>query len=338
MTRKGIISAGNWLLDTVKFIKTYPTAGNLITIERLSTGYGGSAHNVLVDLARMETDLPLYAGGCIGNDTAGNTVMDKITKLGIDTTNMFRTDLPTAYTDVMADMTHGTRTFFHYRGANALLDEDNIAKMNVPAKIFHLGYLLLLDRLDADDSQYGTKAARALHDLQQKGYLTSVDVVSEEGDRFRKIVLPSLPYIDYFIVNEVEAGACCEMNLRDKDGKINLGKVKAAAALLFKLGVGKVCAIHFPEGAYALASFGEECYEPSMGLPVAEIVSSVGAGDAFCAGTLYGLHEGMSLRDTLRIGGACAYFNLKSATSTDDAPTWDTIKDAINKKYSNLPI
>ena len=288
--RKGIISAGNWLLDTVKFIKTYPAAGNLVTIEKLSVGFGGCAHNVLADLARMKTNLPLYAGGCIGNDAAGNSIMEKITNLGMDTSGMYRTELPTAYTDVMADMTHGTRTFFHYRGANALLSGEHILKMDVPAKIFHLGYLLLLDKLDEADATYGTKAARVLHGLQQKGYLTSVDVVSEESDRFRKIVLPSLPYIDYFIVNEVEAGACCATSLRDDQGKIELDKVKEAAKALLEKGVGKVCAIHFPEGGFVLSKTGEACFEPSMNQSGEGVVSSVGAGDAFCAGMLYGLH------------------------------------------------
>ena len=44
--RKGIVSAGNWLVDTIKFIGTYPTAGNLVTIERIESGFGGCSHNV----------------------------------------------------------------------------------------------------------------------------------------------------------------------------------------------------------------------------------------------------------------------------------------------------
>lgn len=331
--RNGIISAGNWLQDTVKFIKTYPVAGNLVTIEKLSVGFGGCAHNVLADLARMKTNLPLFAGGCIGKDEAGDNMMKKLTSLNIDATGMYRTELPTSYTDVMADMTHGTRTFFHYRGANALLSEEHILKMNTPAKIFHLGYLLLLDKLDEADAEYGTKAARVLHALQQKGYLTSVDVVSEESDRFRKIVLPSLPYIDYFIVNEVEAGACCGMSLRNEQGKIESDKVEAAAKILLEKGVGKVCAIHFPEGGYVLSKTGESCYEPSMNQTGEGIVSSVGAGDAFCAGMLYALHEEMSLREALRVAGTSAFFNLNSPTSTDDAPEWATIENFIKNNY-----
>lgn len=53
--RRGIVSAGNWLVDTIKFIRTYPAAGNLVTIEKIESGFGGCAHNVLADLAHLES-------------------------------------------------------------------------------------------------------------------------------------------------------------------------------------------------------------------------------------------------------------------------------------------
>ena len=168
--RRGIIAAGNWLSDTIKFIEHYPAVGNLVTIERIEQGFGGCAHNVLADLARMQTDLPLYAGGCVGHDALGDEVFATCERLGIDTEGLCRVDAATSYTDVMADISNGTRTFFHHRGANALFGEEHIDNITAPAKIFHLGYLLLLDRLDAPDEEYGTVAARLLDKLQLRGY------------------------------------------------------------------------------------------------------------------------------------------------------------------------
>ena len=69
--RKGFVSAGNWLVDFVKMIEKYPAPGNLVTIESIEVGLGGCSHNTLVDLAKMETGIPLYAGGCIGDDDNG---------------------------------------------------------------------------------------------------------------------------------------------------------------------------------------------------------------------------------------------------------------------------
>lgn len=328
--RKGIIAAGNWVADTVKFIRTYPTPGNLVTIERTEKGFGGCAHNVLADLAKLETGIPLYAGGCVGNDALGNELIQAIDDMGIDGSALCRVEAATSYTDVMSDMMTGARTFFHHRGANAAFGPEHVESIDIPARIFHLGYLLLLDRMDEEDAEYGVVAARVLKSLQERGYLTSVDVVSEEGDRFRRIVLPCLPYIDYLILNEVEAGACCAMTLRDEQGKILLPEVERAARYLMENGVGKACVIHFPEGGFGLQD-GTPVFVPSFHVPAEEIVSSVGAGDAFCATMLYALHEEIPMQKAISMANAAAWFNLHSATSTDGAPTLED----LNRFLSN---
>lgn len=331
MERKGIISVGNWLVDSIKFIDVYPTKGNLTNITRVEEGLGGCAHNVLVDLAKLESGLPLYAGGCIGKDAYGQMVLDAIAKHGLDGSNMvIREDVATSYTDVMSEVGGtATRTFFHCRGANAALSPEMVLAAESPAKIFHLGYLLLLDQMDAEDPEYGVVAARVLEALQAKGYKTSVDVVSEESDRFRKIVLPCLKYTDYLIINEVEAGACCSESLRDENGKILIDKVKEAAHKLIDNGVRELCVIHFPEGGVAVAKDGKEHYMPTDMIPLDEIVSSVGAGDAFCAGCLYAIHEGYNLEKMLAFANACARFNLASGTSTGGAPTLAEVNEYL---------
>lgn len=328
MNRRGIISVGNWLVDSIKFIDSYPARGNLSVIRRIEEGLGGCSHNVLVDLARLESGIPLYAGGCIGDDRFGRMVMQAIDDHGIDGANMtVLPGVPTSYTDVMSE-TGGaaTRTFFHCCGANAELTPEMVLNADVPARIFHLGYLLLLDKLDDEDPNYGVVAARVLDGLQQKGYKTSVDVVSEEGDRFRKVVLPCLRYTDYLIVNEVEAGACLGINLRNETGEIMWQDVEKAAVALLEKGVNELCVIHFPEGGVAVRKDGSSCLKESRTVPSSEIVSAVGAGDAFCAGSLYAIHEDYSLDRMLEFANASARFNLFSATSTGGAPTLKDIK------------
>lgn len=325
------MSMGNWLVDSVKFIDVYPTKGNLTTITDVEVGLGGCSHNVLVDLARLKSGLPLYAGGCIGRDAYGQMVLDAISANQIDGRYItVLDDAATSYTDVMSEVNGDkTRTFFHCRGANARLTIDHIRQVDVPAKIFHLGYLLLLDELDRKDPEYGVVAARALKELQERGYETSVDVVSEEGNRFREVVLPCLPYTDYLIINEVEAGACCNVELRNAQGTVDLDKISQAAGLLMEKGVHKMCVIHFPEGGFAMSKDGELMFKPTDMMPKSQIVSAVGAGDAFCAGTLYALHEGYEMGYMLEFANACARFNLTNPTSTGGAPSIHEVKEYL---------
>ena len=126
---------------------------------------------MLVDLASMKSGIPLFAGGCIGNDDHGKMCLNECDNFGIDRSNIrVMADESTSYTDVMSE-TGGTtsRTFFHYRGANAKLGVDQVLAADSSARIFHLGYLLLLDELDKEDPEYGVAAARALKGLQDKG-------------------------------------------------------------------------------------------------------------------------------------------------------------------------
>ena len=86
----------------------------------------------------------------------------------IDTRRLETTPLaPTSYTDVMTEASDGHRTFFHHRGANALWNGSGLKFEDTKARIFHLGYLLLLDAIDAPDAKFGTKAAALLRAAQQ---------------------------------------------------------------------------------------------------------------------------------------------------------------------------
>ncbi|MDO5570824.1 MAG: carbohydrate kinase family protein [Bacteroidales bacterium] len=328
--RKGIVSAGNWLVDSVKMIEKYPSPGNLITIESIEVGAGGCSHNVLVDLAKMKADIPLYAGGCIGNDANGKYIIEQIKSNNID--GQFMTVIPgelTSYTDVMAEKGGKSRTYFHYRGANAWLDIKHLENIDTNAKIFHLGYLLLLDKLDSYDNEYKVRAARALKMLQEKGYKTSVDVVSEESDRFAKIIVPCLPYINYLIINEIEAAQCCGIRIREDDDSYSLDNLKRAAKFLLDNGVNEQVTIHFPEGGYTITKAGKEAFIESYKLPSKDIVSTVGAGDAFCAGMLYSIHENYSIEKALQFASASARFNLLNATCTGGAPDINHINSFI---------
>lgn len=325
--RCGIIGAGNWIVDKVKLIDRWPGEGELCNILGHQSGWGGGPCNILFDLAALGCDIPLYAAGVLGQDDEGSQLMQQIRARGIDDRYVsFSANASTSFTDVMAVQGDGTRTFFHCRGANAELDCEHLLAIDAPAKIFYLGYLLLLDALDQEDATHGTSAARVLQELRARGYQTVVDVVTEEASRFHSTVLPALPHVDCLVVNEVEAGNCSNRDLRSADGSILCEQLVAAAQFLLDSGVQELVVIHFPEGAIALKRDGSLHAAPSCQIEPADIFGSVGAGDAFCAGILYGLHQDLSLDDMLRLAAASAWFNLKSPTASDGAPALEQVR------------
>src|SRR5439155_24013931 len=159
-------------------------------------------------------------------------------------------------------------------------------------RIFHLGYLLLLDALDEPDAKFGTKAARLLAGAQAAGVKTSVDIVSEDSDRYSKIVSPALRNVDYCILNEIEAGKTTGFKIRLPGNQLDTVALRHAAGALLQRGVRELVVIHFPEGAFARTRKGGDVWQSSCKLPSRYIAGTAGAGDAFSAGVLRGLHEG----------------------------------------------
>lgn len=316
MIRKGILAGGNWLLDRVKIVDRWPEQDTLAVIESESLGTGGSPYNLLVGLALLQSPFPLEAVGLVGRDSDGEYILKDCQHRGIRARHLRSTDAaPTSYTDVMTVRETGRRTFFHNHGANALLDLDHFHPRESTCRIFHLGYLLLLNSLDRPDPEFGTRAARLLSEFRAMGVKTSVDVVSELSNRFTSVVLPSLKQADYCILNEVEAGHCTGHSPRKND-VLQLAEVRKSAARLLELGVRELVVIHFPEGALSMDKAGQICVQGSLQLPKGYIQGSVGAGDAFCGGVLHGLHEQWPLEKCLQLGVANAAMCLGHPTST----------------------
>ena len=300
-------------------------------------GTGGAPFNVLVDLAKLGASFPLAGAGLVGKDALGEEILKICEAHKIDTRSIkVSSKASTSYTDVMTESGHGRRTFFHNRGANALWAGDDLDFRKLKCRIFHLGYLLLLDALDGPDKTYGTKAARLLAKAQAAGVKTSVDVVSEDSDRFAKVVTPALKHVDYCILNEIEAGKTTGFKIRQTDGSLDTVALRHAAGALLQHGVKELVVIHFPEGGFARTRKGEDFWQPSLKLPPKYIAGTAGAGDAFCAGVLYGLHEDWDLGKCLLTGVAAAASSLSHPACTDGMkPLAASL--ALVKKYGLRP-
>jgi sugar/nucleoside kinase (ribokinase family) len=316
-SRSGLLAAGNWIIDQVKIIDVYPQRDQLANIRSQSQGTGGSPYNVLINLARLQAPFPLVAAGLVGHDELGRVILEDCRRHSIDTRHLKSTPLaPTSYTDVMTEASGGHRTFFHHRGANALWTGAGLNFEKTRARIFHLGYLLLLDSLDAADPKFGTKGAALLRAAQEAGLKTSVDVVSEDSDRFGRIVLPAVKFADYCILNEVEAGKTTGFKIREPGGALNTVSLRHAAGSLLQAGVRELVVVHFPEGAFARTRKGEDFWQSSLSLPAKRISGTAGAGDAFAAGVLMGLHEAWDLQRCLLTGVCVAAASLSHPTCT----------------------
>ncbi|MEO7931762.1 MAG: carbohydrate kinase family protein [Chthoniobacterales bacterium] len=312
----GIIGAGNWIVDKTKIIDVYPSQDTLANIESEERNNGGGPFNILVDLFQLGAQFPLRALGSIGQDSEGDWIVDQCQTRSIDTKHLWRHEsAPTSYTDVMSVRSSGRRTFFHQRGANRFLGPEHFRWKEMQGRILYLGYLLLLDAMDEPHAIHGTVAAGILKSARLHGFYRVVDLVSVERPDYSEIVNPALPEIDLLICNELEASRVTDIPVRDGSEKHLTDGLREAAKVLLGRGVRDWVVIHLPEGAYARSSAGEEVWQGRVNLPANKIVGTVGAGDAFAAGVLLGLHENRPMAENL-MSGVCAAAACLQAAST----------------------
>ncbi len=320
--KKGICCAGNMIVDITYPIETWPRQNELTHItEGITSSTGGSVCNTITDLARLDPQLRLVASGFAGHDAEGDFILQEMGKYPNIDLSMVCRDGRTSFTAVMSNNRTKERTFFQHAGANAYYGEAHIDWDNLDVDIFHIGYILLLPALDAADEEYGTKMARLLHRVQRMGIKTSIDVVSESGDRFVRLVTPALKYADYCVINELEAQQTTGVMLRNENGKLCLENMETALRKLKELGVSTWAVIHCPEVGCGVDERGEYFMVPSLKLPEGYIRGTVGAGDAFCAGILYGAEMGMTMPEALKLGACSAAASLSTVSASDGVGT-----------------
>ena len=298
--KSGIAVAGSILVDKINEISAYPNSGELTQIKSVQKSVGGCVPNVAIDLKRICPELTVKAVGKVGDDENGKYVAEIFKDNGVEYSGVALGKDATSFTEVMS-ITGGQRTFFTYAGASAEFGADDVDFDALNVEMLHLGYFLLLDKIDNGDGKKLLKKAKAC------GVKTSIDLVSENSDRY-SLVLPCLPYVDNLIINEVEAGKVTGI----EPSKENL---IAIAKKLKELGVQERVIIHTPEIGICVSENGVQLV-PAYHLPENFIVGTTGAGDAFCAGSLIGIYQGKTDKQILEFASASAVAALSSADAT----------------------
>jgi sugar/nucleoside kinase (ribokinase family) len=315
--RRGILCGGCIVIDVNKTIDRYPEEERIALIEEESTDSGGPGLNIAVDLARLGAPFPVEIVGLVGDDPYGALVREICRRSGIGTAAL--ATLPgarTSHTDVMIVRENGRRTFFHDEGANALLVPEHFDLARSTARILHLGAPGLLESMDRARGD-GNGWAEVLARARAAGLRTNMELVSVAPERQRALARPCLPHLDTLVINELEAAALAELDTH-AGGRPDFGLAEEAARRLLERGVGELAVVHFPGGCVAAARSGRTYRQGAVRVPPPEVKSTNGAGDAFAAGVMLGVHEAWPVERCLEAGVCVAAVSL-GAYSTSAA-------------------
>ena len=160
-----------------------------------------------------------------------------------------------------------------------------------------------------------------LRKARAAGLAANLELMTTRADRLAELGRPCLPHLDWLIVNDYEIGALAGRETRRADGSTDAAAVARAIDEALALGAMRWAAAHFPEGAVVGGRDGSRVALGSVAVPASAIVGANGAGDAFAAGMLYGLHEQWPIAKCLELGHACAAASMRAVSTTAGVAT-----------------
>jgi sugar/nucleoside kinase (ribokinase family) len=330
------LCAGSIVADSTKVIDRYPALDHLAVIEDVSLSTGGPSLNMAVDLRQLGATFPVGLIGAVGEDAHAAFILAECGRLGISTAAVRAlTGVVTSFTDVMVERDGGRRTMFHHSGANALFDASAADLSAAGARILHAGapgIHPVMDRPHGGGNGWSALLQRA----QSAGLHTNLELVSLNPGLIAEVALPCLPYLDSIVVNELEAGALAGIDAPapTADGPVDWPALEAMARQLVERGVSVLAVVHFPAGCVAAAPGGRTWRQGSVRLRREQVRSTNGAGDAFAAGVILGLHEGWPVERCLRLAVASAAACVRSpSTSAGIRPAAACLADADQAGY-----
>lgn len=333
MKRNGIVLAGTVILDIVHMVDHWPEQESVAFIERTEYGAGGPPQNAAAALKKLKAPFPVSLQGVIGDDAYADIFVGESKAYGLSPVHLQRRPKAfTSNTQVMTTIGSGRRTFFHKPGVNAQLTPDLLRPRDANAKIYYLGSPGIAKSMDE-----GQHWAEVMYEAKQRGFLTALELVPVEAAILAELVPPILPHVDILAINDHEAESVTGIGLSDGNGGFDWHAAAQACAALLDMGIVQVAAIHHVDGAIALSRSGEQVYAPSVNVPQDEIVGTVGAGDAFYAGFLLGIHEGWPLAHCLALANAAAATSLHSATTSAAIRPWQDCLDYAQEKGLRHP-
>jgi len=331
---QGVLCAGTIVVDVAKVIDACPAPEHLATIEQVSLSTGGPGLNMAVDLSLLQDAFGVGMLGVVGDDPHGRFVLSECARLGINTTGVrAEPGAVTSFTDAMVERDGGRRTFFHHHGANDLFDASAAGLESSGARILHAGAPGIHRLMDASLPGGGNGWSDLLKRGQAAGLHTNMELVDLPGERMTEVVAPCLPFLDSLVINELEAGSLTGLHapVPGPDGPVDWPALEAMAVRLVEMGVSTLAVVHFPAGCVAAAPGRRIWRQGSVRMPRELVRSTTGAGDAFAAGVILGLHEGWPVEQCLRLAVASAAACVSSTDTSGGIQSADACLAAADK-------
>ena len=234
--------------------------------------------------------------GMVGRDSFGSLVSESLRAKGVDTRFLIESpDYATGATLVMSY--DEDRANLTYQGAMDHMGFDDLSPdIFRESRHIHISSVFMQSALRRDFS-------RIFEAAESGGVTLSMDTQWDPKEEWDFDCAAILPHVDVFMPNETELKAITRTD--DLSGAISRIRPYLRQVAVIKCG---------SRGSILVKKDGEVSEMPSF--LNSHVVDSIGAGDSFNAGFIYGYVKGMSLTECQRLGNLTGAVNTTAAGGT----------------------
>ncbi len=329
--RRGFITGGTWCVDNNRMVTHWPDEDGIAEFIEEERHGGGSGCNFALNIKRLDSTMPVETIAIVGDDESGRFLRSLADGAGIGCEQMHVTaDASTQWTDAFISRASGRRTHIFNAGAAVVLTPDHFDFSSTIARYLHLGLPGVHKQMDAPWHSDVNGWVTVLKRARASGLKTNIELASIEPEQLAKLVRPCLAHLDLIIVNDGEIGALSGIDTLP-GGMTDIAACQRAARHVLENGAMDLVVVHCPVIAIAVTRDGKVFAKPSTQIPRELVAGANGAGDAFAAGMLYGVHEGWSVDDALTLAHASAAASLRSLSTTGAVEPWRKCLELANE-------
>lgn len=291
-----VVGVGQSSIDHVGLVEGMPAFAGKEPMLAFERHPGGQIATAVLAATRLGLRTAFL--GTVGDDESSLAVLAPLRAAGVDVEGVrVRTGTPTQLALILVDRETGERTVAWYRDPRLRLKPGDLRRESIER-----GRALLLDAGDPEAATWAAKVAR------EAGIAVVLD-----ADTPQPGIDALLSQVDFPIVSR-------EFALHHFGGvRVALTSLLAAGARLAAVTLGA-------RGALAATAEGE-LRAPSFAV---EVRDTTGAGDAFHAGFVWGLLEGLPAARVLRVANATAALNCGALGAQGGLPTRATLEEFLD--------
>jgi len=301
-----IVVFGALNIDVMMPVDKFPESGETVLCsEEYITRPGGKGSNQAI--AAVKSDAKVAVIGKIGDDSFGRRSQRNLKRYSILTAGLGISEKPTGCSTIIVDK-RGRNIVMTAPGANSETSADQI-----PDEILNKKNILLAT-LELNIEQTIKVLSKATENS-----CTTILNASPAGNINSEI----LSYVDYLIVNEIEAKQVADiLNLEEKENPTIIAKELSDA-----FDLSPIVTLE-EKGAVACRDGVLYTIPP---LDIEEVVDSTGAGDAFCGVFAACLQKNMTWIDSMHYASAAAGISCLGFGAQNSIPSFEEIEERLHE-------